>query len=164
MFKKINLSVVGQHSSLQLLLLALPILLFSCGPANNQEGADQTTQPDTEKEIQDTVASSEYEIFKSKHDTNATNYYVLIRFDDINEDRIKRFVTDFRSENCADQKCNIHIYDTKELLHLISKYPLEESEYIEVADHYIAKSTHDAPNSVEMYPYQNIPYKEFNNR
>lgn len=97
MFKKINLSVVGQHSSVQLLLLALPILLFSCGPANNEEGADQTTQPDTEKEIQDAVATSEYEIFNSEHDTNATNYYVLIKFDDINEDRIKRFVTDFRS-------------------------------------------------------------------
>jgi hypothetical protein len=42
----------------------------------------------------------------------------------------------------------------------MTKYPLSDSEYLRIADQFIAESTFDAPNSVWMYPYQDIKYKE----
>ncbi len=42
----------------------------------------------------------------------------------------------------------------------MDKYPLEELEYIKLADHYIADSYSSIPDLVELFPFKDVKYKE----
>ena len=64
-------------------------------------------------------------------------------------------------KNFSTKDCNINLFDDKSVSSLIDKYPLSNSEYIKVADHFIALSSFETPNSFSWYPYQDFQYKEF---
>lgn len=114
---------------------------------------------DDNSEVAERFAPSEYKVLKIEKKASVTNYYVLIKSEDFNKDRIKEFISGFRKEQC-ESNCNIHLYDTKEFIHLVSKNSLADSEYLAIADHYIAMSTFDAPELVWMYPFQDKKYEE----
>jgi hypothetical protein len=44
---------------------------------------------------------------------------------------------------------------------LIDSYPLVKNDYLKMADHFVASSSFDAPNSIMWYPFQDIQYKEY---
>ncbi|PKP51943.1 MAG: hypothetical protein CVT92_11175 [Bacteroidetes bacterium HGW-Bacteroidetes-1] len=101
-----------------------------------------------------------YEILKTEHNAAVENFHVLIKFSDFDKDMIFDFVKKFRNENCT-RNCNVLVYDTKSILPLIDKYPLQGKEYIQLADHFVAMSTFDAPNLKSWYPYQDFQYKDY---
>ena len=114
---------------------------------------------DENKELEKLDHSS-YEILKTEHNAAVENFHVLIKFSDFDKDKIFDFIAKFRNENCT-RNCNIMVYDTKSILPLIDKYPLQGKEYIELADHFVAMSSFDAPDLKSWYPYQDFQYKEY---
>ncbi|MCW0482871.1 hypothetical protein [Gaoshiqia sediminis] len=114
---------------------------------------------DENKELEKLDTNS-YEILMTEHNAAVENFHVLIKFSDFDKDKIFDFVKKFRNENCT-RNCNIMVYDTKSILPLIDKYPLQGKEYIELADHFVAMSSFDAPNLKSWYPYQDFQYKEY---
>ena len=55
--------------------------------------------------------------------------------------------------------CNVSIYASDKVKHLITKYPLRGQEYIKVADELVCSLSFDGLYS--YYPLQDIQYKEF---
>jgi len=106
------------------------------------------------------LESSDYEILRTEKKKLAVNYYVLIKLAEFDKDRVHEFILKFRNQHCTSD-CSIFVYDTKSILPLIDKYPLENAEYVTVADHFIAISTFDAPKLKSWYPYQDFLYKEY---
>ena len=104
--------------------------------------------------------TSLYEIIKTPHAPTVQNFEVLIKFKELNKESIKEFIEKFRKEYCAN-KCNIFLYDSKEIIDLIDKKPLEGNDYIKVADHFVAMSTFDSPDYLSWYPFQDSLYKEY---
>lgn len=113
-----------------------------------------------ENEELEKLDPNSYEILKTEHNAAVENFHVLIKFSDFDKDKIFDFVKKFRNENCT-RNCNIMVYDTKSILPLIDKYPLQGKEYIELADHFVAMSSFDAPNLKSWYPFQDFQYKEY---
>jgi hypothetical protein len=113
-----------------------------------------------ENKVLEKLDPNSYEILNTEHNVAVMNFHVLIKFSDFDKDKIFDLVKKFRNENCA-RNCNIMVYDTKSILSLIGKYPLQGKEYIELADHFVAMSSFDAPNSKSWYPYQDFQYKEY---
>jgi len=111
------------------------------------------------KQIED-LNPNFYEIIKTEHNSAVENYYVVVKFSDFDKDKIFDFVKRFRNEYCK-SNCNIMVYDIKSILPLINKDPLQGKEYIELADHFIAMSSFDAPNLKSWYPYQDFQYREY---
>lgn len=104
--------------------------------------------------------TSLYEIIRTPYTPTVQNFEVLIKFNEFNQESIKKFIEKFRKEYCTN-KCNISIYDSKEIIDLIDKKPLEGDDYIKVADHFIAMSTFDSPDYLWWYPFQDTLYKEY---
>jgi hypothetical protein len=101
-----------------------------------------------------------YEIIKTDHKSTVHNYHLLIKYPNFDKEYIFDFIAKFRNEYCT-KNCNIMVYDTKSILHLIDKYPLEGKEYIELADHFVAMSSFDAPKLKSWYPYQDFQYRDY---
>ena len=129
------------------------ILLLSCG--RNDKPSISNDALRVEK-----LDESTYEIINLKTTTVVSNYYVLIKFSDKRQERVKKFIEKFRRQYCVNN-CNINIYDTKDVLPLTNKYPLEKQEYIQLADHFIASTSFDSPDVVLWYPYQDSQYEEY---
>jgi len=106
------------------------------------------------------LAPELYELIITEHNVAVQNFYVVIKYSDYNRDNIFDFIKKFRNEHCT-RNCNVWIYDSKSISPLIDKYPLEGKEYIELADHFVAMSSFDAPNLKSWYPYQDFQYKEY---
>lgn len=81
------------------------------------------------------------------------SYY--LKFDEPSLLKVAKF---FKQHHCPDEECNIYIYDTKDLMDIIDKYPLTDEEYLKVADHFIY--SYDFSDSGQFYPFQDIKYKE----
>lgn len=114
-------------------------------------------ESNTDSEKLDT---STFEILLTKHNATVDNFYVLIKFKDFDEKKIRTFISKFRKEY-ATQNANINLYDSKKIEPLINKYPLEKVEYLEVADHFVALTTFDLPEVVMWYPFQDLQYKYY---
>lgn len=113
-------------------------------------------KPDVIKEL-DTLS---YEILKEVKMPAVTNYHILIKQNDFNKEKAIDFIKSFRKFKCKGNS-NVNLYNSKEILPLIDKYTnLQDSQYLIFADHYMASSSFDAPESVWWYPYQDIKYKE----
>jgi hypothetical protein len=98
-----------------------------------------------------------FEIIKTENKPLVDNYYLLLKMENIDEASLNEFVISFSAERCT-KDCNINLFDTKSIKKYIGKYPLDKSEYIEYADHFVASSSFDSP-MIWMYPYQDIKYK-----
>lgn len=101
-----------------------------------------------------------YEILKTPHEATVQNFEVLIKYKDFDKENIAKFIKTFRNEFCTN-KCNVFIYDSKTIVDLIDKEPLEGENYIKVADHFVAMSTFDTPDNLWWYPFQDNLYKEY---
>jgi hypothetical protein len=101
-----------------------------------------------------------FEVFFEKHYSNIENCHIYILQPDMDKDKARAFCKSFIKYNCKGN-CNISIYDSKDIKNLLGVYPLKGDDYIELADHFIAQSSSDSPESVWWYPYQDIQYKEY---
>jgi hypothetical protein len=106
------------------------------------------------------IDSCLYEIISTNHSPRVENFKVLYKGEKIDDEFLPYFFDAFR-ETHATKDCNISLFDDKSVAPLIDKTPLEGTDYIKVADHFIAMSTFDSPNMVWRYPYQDILYKEY---
>lgn len=105
------------------------------------------------------LSSKDYEILETEHNTAVQNFHVLLKRKKFDKEYVYQFVKQFRVENCNDQ-CNVSVYDSKVIKPLIGVYPLEDSDYLKMADHLISLSTFDATEVRDWYPYQDFHYKE----
>lgn len=104
--------------------------------------------------------SNDYEILKTTINSSVQNFHVLIKQKGFDKESVFQFIKRFRQEHCT-MNCNVFVYDTKSILPLIDKYPLEEKDYINLADHFISMSTFDAVNLKSWYPYQDFQYRDY---
>lgn len=110
--------------------------------------------------IQKKLDSQIYEILSTNHYPKAENFNVFYEGQKIDDKSLNYFFDSFR-ENFATKDCNINLFDDKSIISLIDKYPLTKSEYIKVADHFVALSSFETPNDISWYPYQDFQYKEY---
>jgi hypothetical protein len=104
--------------------------------------------------------SNDYEIIKTTHNSSVQNFHLLIKQKKFDKESVFLFVKSFRQEHCT-MDCNVNVYDSKSILPLVGKYPLEGKEYISMADHFVSMSTFDAVNIKSWYPFQDFKYKEY---
>jgi hypothetical protein len=115
---------------------------------------------DNKPEVVKELNEKDYEILLEDKAPTVNNYHILVKKKDFNKAEAKDFIKSFRKYN-SNGKSNIHLYDTKEIKHLMTKYPIEGADYIKLADHFVAMSTFDSPELVWWYPFQDVKYKEF---
>ena len=103
--------------------------------------------------------SEDYEIILVDTSCFVNNYYIYLKMENLNEKKVKNFITNFRKSK-APEKANIHIYDTQKIRHLLRKHKLQGQNYVTLADHFVACSTFDTPQLIWWYPFQDFYYKE----
>ena len=99
----------------------------------------------------------DYEIMLKEEKGMVTNYYIKNITCKLNESDLYRFSTAIKEQ--LGGGCNISIYASDKVKHLITKYPLRGQEYIKVADELVCSLSFDGLYS--YYPLQDIQYKEF---
>jgi len=104
--------------------------------------------------------SKDYEIIKIEHNPTVQNFHILINQKEFDKESVFIFIKRFRNEHCT-MDCNVLVYDSKSILPLIDKDPLEGNDYINLADHFISMSTFDAVNVNYWYPFQDFLYKDY---
>jgi len=102
----------------------------------------------------------DYEIIKTNHNSTVQNFHVLIKLKGFDKESVFLFVKRFRNEHCT-MNCNVLVYDSKSILPLIDKNPLEGKDYTNLADHFISMSSFDAVNVKSWYPFQDFLYKDY---
>lgn len=133
-------------------ILIIILIAVSC-TGNNKQEVEKKRKP-----IQ--LDESKYEVFYLTSNKVVSNYHVLLKENITNKDSVKVFVDKFRAQWCV-KGCNVYIYDSKDILLLIDKYPLEGNEYVKFADHLVASSPFDAPSVIMWYPYKDEQYKKY---
>lgn len=142
-------------------LLLVIFLLVSCksrkeeqpsapGPLNNP--AADAPSPAMEK-----LGSNKFEILSTHHNTTMKNYHLLVVDPKIDSASLQEFVNKFREKYCELQ-CNIMLYDDRAVAPYLLKYPLPDSDYVRLADHYIAASAFE-PTAIKLYPFKDDRYK-----
>lgn len=91
-----------------------------------------------------------YQIMKERHNAIVENYDILYLSKNRDQNSLLDFVIKFRKGKR--KPSNISIYDDNCILNLLGKYPIIGEEQELLAEHWIAYSTFDAPNSIMMYP------------
>lgn len=99
----------------------------------------------------------DYHFLKRRKMGNMNNLYFsyYLPFD---EKSLLKVAKSLKQRFSPDEDCNIYIYDTKDLMDIVDKYPLTDDEYLKVADHFIY--SFDFSNNGQFYPFQDIKYKE----
>ena len=115
------------------------------------------TTEDNSSLILDTI---NYSLLKHEALNLVDNYHILIKYKYrvSDSEKLNLFAQQFRDENCK-SNCNIYLYDSKIIVDLIGKYPLDDSEYLIFADHLVAMSTFDSPTPIWEYPFQDKKYE-----
>lgn len=103
--------------------------------------------------------NKDYQIFYSFSQGGVTNLRVLVLWKDFNEEKIAKLANAIKTEKSPNSKCNISIYDSKDIVPLIDKYPLKGQEYVNVADHFVYELTFDGMSL--YYPFKDALYKEY---
>lgn len=121
---------------------------------------EQSTPSTPRAKIEKPKPPLSYKIIKTDHRKLVENFHIEIlseKFDESSVNALKKFC---RQELCTGD-CNLSFYDTSGILDLIGVYPLGDKDYLRFADHFVASSSFDIPNSpVSWYPYQDIKYKK----
>lgn len=99
----------------------------------------------------------DYHFLKRSQQGNMKNLYFSY-YHPFDEESLQKVAKHFKNKHCPDENCNIYIYDTKDLMDIIDKYPLSDKEYLDVADHFIYM--YDFSQNGQFYPFQDIKYKE----
>ena len=106
-----------------------------------------------------TLEDFQHEIIKTDHKSLVENFHILFSDSNFDKEILSEFTKVFRKNKCS-KDCNISIYDSKKILDLIGKYPLNNSQYLKMAEHLLSISSFDAPKYKSWYPYQDIKYKK----
>lgn len=104
------------------------------------------------------LITTNFETLATNHNSTVENFHLAIKNVLSDEFALQKFVDKFRSSSCK-KDCNIQIYDDSSVKSLTTKYPLNDNEYLHLADHFVAWSMFDA-HEVWIYPFQDIKYKE----
>lgn len=118
---------------------------------NIMKGKDQVSKVN--------LSQLEYDIISTTENNVSKNYNIYLNINNLSKDEISNFIKQFREKNCS--VCTISIFDTKSIKKLINIYPLNQNEYLNFADHFVAWSTFDVPKLVSFYPFQDSKYKEY---
>ena len=129
---------------LSLLILGVVLMFGSCISGNTD--ADKY------------AVNQDYQILFSRNVGNLTNYYVLLLWDEFTEESLSDLADYVKEKESPEGSCNIHIYDSKDILPLMEKYPLESDEYVLVADHLVFTRAFDGTNA--YYPLIDWYYKQ----
>lgn len=85
--------------------------------------------------IKDRLLSSQYEILKVDHNHAVENFYVFYKSPEVKEEPLKKFISKFREEH-ATKQANVNLYDSKDIIDLIGKYPLNGENRALMAKHW----------------------------
>lgn len=129
---------------LLLLLLTTTFIIMGCG---------ESSKPSAFEENRD------YEIIKINKSATLNNIYALVLADSCNEQRLDSLAKHIAQEKSPNIQCNVHIYDSKEIQHLMEKYPIEGQEYVDVADHFVYMLSFDGMGW--YYPLKDALYIEY---
>ena len=95
-----------------------------------------------------------YEIVTTNHMAKCKNYHILLKFKDHSLKKIDAFVKGFIAEYSDKGKiCTITMYTSKSVANLMTKYPLNKSEYKTLAKSTIAAWDFDT-RTVSLNPYK----------
>jgi hypothetical protein len=114
---------------------------------------------DVEKDLTTYEENKDYQVLYSKYVGTTNNLYILLLWKDFDEDRLEKLANYIKREKSPQENCNINIYDSKDIVHLIEKYPIKGQEYVDVADHYVYMLTFDGMGW--YYPLKDALYIEY---
>jgi hypothetical protein len=117
------------------------------------------SKEDQDKESLGQLDPNDYEILKENHNAAIQNFHVLLNRKSFDKNYVYQFIKAFRKDHCT-RNCNVDLYDSKVISNLLDVYPLEDKDYLKVADHLISISTFDATEVRDWYPYQDFHYRE----
>lgn len=101
----------------------------------------------------------DYKILSSKKHGTITTYRVLVPWTQVDENKLHALAQSIKKKISPARPCNIALYDSKDIVSLIEKYPLERHEYVKLADHFVFELYSD--NSYSYYPLVDVQYKEY---
>ena len=103
--------------------------------------------------------NKDYKILYTKQHGTTKNHRVLVLWTIFDKDKLDKLAKHIKLVEFSNEKCNIEIFDTEDVVNLIEKYPLTKSEYVKLADHFVYQLTFDGISS--YYPLLDFQYKEY---
>jgi hypothetical protein len=111
----------------------------------------------SEHDYSQKLDTSFYKIISTNHNNTVQNFKVLIKIK-FDQKSLIEFALRFKNEYC-ERNCNIEIYDAISISDLIDKYPLNDKEYLKVADHFVGSMSFES-DYLSYYPFRDARYKE----
>lgn len=104
------------------------------------------------------IGPDKYEILSTHHNTTMKNYHVLLVDPKIDSAYLQNFADQFRRKYC-EIECNIMLYDDRAVTPFVMQYPLPDSQYVRLADHFIAASAAQQ-TAIKLYPFKDDRYRK----
>ncbi len=79
-----------------------------------------------------------------------------------NTELIKEFALAFNEKYCF-KVCNLHIYNSSEIIDLLDIYPLSDKDYVRYADSYIANADFSSETIFYEFPLKDFKYDKLKN-
>jgi hypothetical protein len=114
---------------------------------------DESDSATTDKFLE----NKDYQILYSKTQGTVTNYRVLVLWKNFNETKLNKLAKAIKEEKSPYSKCSISIYDSKDIVPLIEKYPIVGQEYVKLADHFVFELMFDGMTL--YYPLKDSQYR-----
>ena len=119
------------------IFLYLCTLIFICGCSVGREENPAKEASNLYEENKD------YEILYCQDRGNLKNYYVLLLWDEFDEESLGELAQSIKEEKSPNISCNVHLYDSREYVHLYKVYPLRGKDLVNYADHLVFTLTFD---------------------
>lgn len=103
--------------------------------------------------------NEDYQILYSKKQGRVINFHILLLWKEFDENKLEKLTKCIKLEKSPNSNCNISIYDSKEIVNLIEKYPLEGKDYVKLADHFVYNLSFDGMTM--YYPLKDVLYKKY---
>lgn len=87
--------------------------------------------------------NKDYEILYCQDMGNLKNYYVLLLWDEFDKESLGELAQSIKEEKSPNISCNVHLYDSREYVHLYKVYPLRGKDLVNYADHLVFTLTFD---------------------
>ena len=114
---------------------------------------------DNHKDEYNYQENKDYQILYSKKNGQVTNHHILTLWKDFDETKLEQLANCIKEGKFSSSSCNIYIYDSKDIINSIDKYPLKGKEYVNFADHFVFMLSFDGMTM--YYPYKDVLYKEY---
>lgn len=103
--------------------------------------------------------NKDYQVMYEKTIGTMLNVHVLLLAKTTEEEKLESITKYIKKTKYGNVSCNINIYDSKDIVPLIEKYPIEGQDYVKLADHFLYCLNFDG--SSMYYPYKDVQYKEY---